>query len=76
MHPGDAAKMISESDYGIHCLLVYTDLTTLREFYSRYITKQINDKEEVVQIMPFYETENSVREIISKVYRGTDIGQS
>lgn len=35
------------------------------EFYYNYIQKQIND-DELIQIMPFYETENSVREILSK----------
>jgi MEDS: MEthanogen/methylotroph, DcmR Sensory domain len=69
MHPEDAAKTISEIDYGLHCLLIYTDLSILREFYSNYIPEQIEDKEQVVQIMPFYETENSVRETISKGYR-------
>lgn len=55
-----AAKTISESNYGIHCLLIYSDLTILRKFYSSYISTQILDKEEVVQILPFYETEDSV----------------
>ena len=61
-----AAKTISESDYGIHCLLIYSNLTILREFYSHYIPEQIKDKEEIIQIMPFYETENSVRDSLSK----------
>jgi archaellum biogenesis ATPase FlaH len=61
----DAAEIISQSEYGLHCLLIYSDLTTLREFYSNYIQKQINDNE-MIQILPFYETENSVREILSK----------
>jgi len=60
----DAAETISQSEYGLHCLLIYRDLTTLREFYSNYIQKQVNDNE-MIQIMPFYETENSVREILS-----------
>ncbi len=66
----DAAKTISESNYGIHCLLVYSDLTILRKFYSSYISTQILDKEEVVQIMPFYETENSVSNVLSKANKG------
>lgn len=54
MDAKDAAKTISESDYGIHCLLIYSDLTMLRKFYTHYIPVQIKDKEEVIQIMPFY----------------------
>ena len=65
MNAREAAETISQSEYGLHCLLIYRDLTTLREFYSNYVQKQINDNE-MIQIMPFYETENSVREILSK----------
>ena len=43
-----AAKTISESNYGIHCLLIYSDLTILRKFYSSYISTQILDKDEFV----------------------------
>ena len=73
MYPEGAAKTISEYDYGVHCLLIYTDLTILREFYSHYIPEQIEEKEHVVQIMPFYETEDSVRQTLSKGYRGINI---
>ena len=65
MNAREAAETISQSEYGLHCLLIYRDLTTLREFYSNYVQKQINDNE-MIQIMPFYETENAVREILSK----------
>ena len=65
MNARDAAETISQSEYGLHCLLIYRDLTTLREFYSNYIQKQINDNE-LIQVLPFYETENSVRETLSK----------
>jgi hypothetical protein len=65
MNAKDAAETISQSEYGLHCLLIYRDLTTLREFYSNYIQKRVDDNE-MIQIMPFYETEDSVREILSK----------
>ena len=68
-----AAKTISEDDYGLHCLLIYSDLTVLREFYTHYIPEQIKDKEEVIQIMPFYETENSVREALFKKNKKIEI---
>ncbi len=73
MDAEDAAKTISESEYGIHGLLIYSDLTLLREFYSHYISKQIKDKDEVILIMPFYETEDSVRHVLSKRYNGINI---
>ncbi|MDF0681552.1 MAG: MEDS domain-containing protein [Candidatus Nitrosocosmicus sp.] len=61
----EATETIAQSEYGLHCLLIYHDLDTLREFYSNYIQKQINDNE-LIQIMPFYETENSVRDTLFK----------
>jgi hypothetical protein len=70
MDAEDSAKTISESNYGIHCLLIYSDLTILRKFYSSYISTQILDKEGVVQIMPFYETKNSVSHVLSKGNKG------
>jgi hypothetical protein len=69
MNARDAAETISQSEYGLHCLLIYSDLPILREFYSSYIPKQILEKEEVVEIMPFYETENKVREVLSKAHK-------
>jgi hypothetical protein len=68
MHSEDAAKTISECDYGLHCLVIYSVLSMLRKFYSQYIPKQINDKEEIIQIMPFYETDESVRQVLYKGY--------
>jgi hypothetical protein len=70
MYPEGAAKTISEYDYGLHCLVIYSDLSMLRRFYSHYIPKQINDKEEIIQIMPFYETEESVRQVLYKGLKG------
>jgi len=64
MNAREAAETISQSEYGLHCLLIYRDLDILREFYSNYVQKQIMDNE-MIQIMPFYETENSVRETLS-----------
>ena len=75
MHPEDAAKTISEYDYGLHCLVIYSDLSVLRQFYSHYIPKQIIYKKEIIQINPFYETEESVRQVLYEGNKGinTDI---
>ena len=70
MDAEDAAKTISESNYGIHCLLIYSDLTRLRKFYSGYISTQNLKKEEVVQILPVYETEGAVSHVLSKGNKG------
>jgi hypothetical protein len=68
-----AVNQLTDSNPGLHCLIVYDDLITLREFYSYYIQQQIEEKEEMVQINPFYETTDSVRETLSTGYKAIDV---
>lgn len=66
MESKDAAKNLLESESnGIHCLVIYHDLNTFREFYSFYIQKIIDTEDEIVQIAPFYETGDSVRNTLA-----------
>ena len=44
-------------------------MTTLKGFYSHYIQKSIEEKNEVVQIAPFYEIVYSVRHTLSEGHR-------
>ena len=44
-------------------------MTTLKGFYSHYIQKSIEEKNEVVQIAPFYEIVDSVRHTLSEGHR-------
>jgi hypothetical protein len=69
----DASNTISESDYGTHTLVVYEDLGKLREFYTYYVKKRVEEKNEVIQLAPFYETEDSVRKILSEGSTSIDI---
>ncbi|CAN5845116.1 hypothetical protein BH23THE1_BH23THE1_36200 [soil metagenome] len=73
MNAANASNIISELDYGIHTLVVYEDLAILREFYSQYIKKGIEKRNEVIQLAPFYETEDSVRKVLSKGHVSLDI---
>ena len=61
----EAVKEIGESMQGLHCLLIYPDLKTFREFYAYYIQRQINKKNEMVLFNPFYETVGTVRQNLS-----------
>ena len=72
VHVEDAACKLSKEEYGIHCMIIYPDLTTLREFYSHYIKKQIEENNEVVLFTPFYETTDSVRQILSEGHTAID----
>lgn len=69
----DAVNKISDLEYGIHCLIVYHDLATLREFYTYYINRQLDEKNEYILFAPFYETADTVRQIFSNGYLGIDI---
>jgi len=69
----NTSDTISESDYGTHTLIVYQNLETLGEFYSYYVKKRIEEKNEIIQIAPFYETEDSVRKSLSEGEMSIDI---
>jgi MEDS: MEthanogen/methylotroph, DcmR Sensory domain len=56
--------MLTGTEYRAHHLIVYPDLATLRNVYSYYISSALNGKNEVVIMLPFYETTDSVRRIL------------
>jgi hypothetical protein len=64
-HVNDALNQIIQADYGAHYIMIYPDLSTQRELYSGYIQKQIEENNEIFLINPFYETTDSVRQILS-----------
>ena len=61
----EAIEKISKSEYGLHCLLIYPDLKTFREFYTQYIKLHVNNKNEIIVFNPFYETVGTVRQNLS-----------
>ena len=67
-HVNDALDHMSKSEHGTHSLIIYPDLDTLREIYSNYVHKQIKENNEIVLVNPFYETTDSVRQILSERY--------
>ena len=46
-------------------ILVYPNIETLRETYSKYVKSQLEDNNEIVLILPYYETANKVRKTLS-----------
>ena len=68
---------INESETGTHCLMVYPDIMTLRAIYSRFTKQQLEDMNEIVLILPYYETTDMVRLVLSgsNVY-GDDISNN
>jgi hypothetical protein len=65
---GDAiatAQELHKSEFGAHFLVIYHYVATLREMYSHYIKAALKNNE-IVVILPFYETVNNVRCILSE----------
>jgi hypothetical protein len=58
-------EIMLQADYGSHYIIVYPDLSTLRRIYSNYSKIQLEDKNDIVLLLPFYETTESVRKILS-----------
>ena len=58
-------EQLRQADYGAHYIIVYPDITTLREIYSNYIKYQIEDKKEIVLVLSYYETVDNLRNFLS-----------
>jgi len=69
----NAAETMTESSEGIHALVIYSDTMTLREFWSFYIKKSIEKKNELVCLAPFYDTVDSVRKSLSEGHMPIDL---
>ena len=75
IHVEDAAIKLSAEKFGIHCLIIYPDLPTLREFYSHYIKNQMEDNNGTVLFAPFYETTDRVRQTLSEGHAAIDVSK-
>jgi hypothetical protein len=61
----DILVQISQLEVSNHNLLIHPDIEVFREIYSRYIKRQLEDRKEVVPILPYYKTEDKVRRALS-----------
>lgn len=62
----EALESLNNSSRGTHCLVVYPDLITLRTLYTHYTKIQL-EKNEIVLILPYYETTDMVRLFLSGI---------
>ncbi len=71
-------EQLNQAEHGSHYIIVYPNLANLRKLYSRYIKTEIEENDMIVLILPFYETTDSVRRILSEdnVAEGTSIDES
>jgi hypothetical protein len=57
-------EQISQSEVGSHNILIHPGTEALRKLYSSYVKRQLKDRNEIVLILPYYETEDKVREVL------------
>jgi hypothetical protein len=62
----DVLEQLRQAEYGAHYIIVYDNMMTLRQIYSGYIKTQIEDNNELVLILPYYETTETVRSVLSE----------
>jgi hypothetical protein len=62
----EALSWFKKSPPGTHCLVLFPDLTTLRTVYSHYTKILLEDYNEIVLILPYYETTEMVRLALSR----------
>jgi MEDS: MEthanogen/methylotroph, DcmR Sensory domain len=66
---GTAIETLEElkaANFGSHYLIVYPNLDTLREVYSSYIKTALYERNEIVIFLPYFETVDNVRKILSE----------
>jgi hypothetical protein len=61
----DVLKQLRQAEYGAHYIIVYYDMMTLRQLYTGYIKTQLEYNNELVLILPYYETTETVRSVLS-----------
>src|SRR3712207_7809451 len=62
----DILKQLRQAEYGAHYIIVYYDMMTLRQIYTGYIKSQLEYNNELVLILPYYETTETVRSVLSE----------
>ena len=72
--PVEVSQELKKSSFGAHFLVIYPDLSTLREMYSHYVKSALSEEgNEIVLILPFLETVDNVRRILSENSANIDV---
>jgi MEDS: MEthanogen/methylotroph, DcmR Sensory domain len=66
----EAISLLNIVEYGDHNMLVYPDLHTFRRIYGQFTKAQLDDNG-IVLLIPYYETTDSVRQVLSQL--GIDV---
>ena len=72
--PVEVSQELKKSTFGAHFLVIYPNLSTLREMYSYYVKSALSDEgNEIVLVLPFLETVDNVRRILSDISTNIDV---
>ena len=71
-HAVEVSEELRKSTLGAHAIVLYPDLLTWRELYSSYARSALVDSE-IVLILPYLETADSVRQILSEDSANIDV---
>jgi len=72
----EALDALEESRTGVHCLMVYPDLPSFRAIYSTYTKIQLENNNEIVLILPYYETPHMVRLVLSGMNSSNNVNSN
>lgn len=67
---GDLAyimQLLCQTEYGEHNILIYPDLDSFREIYSKLTMARLKNNHDLVMLLPHYETEKSVRQSLTEL---------
>src|ERR1700757_461025 len=54
-------RELIQADYGEHNLLIYPDLTALKQIYSKYFKSRLENNREIILFLSTYQSVDSVR---------------
>jgi len=63
----DTLEKLKRARQGSHYIIVYRHLPSLRKIYSQYTKRQIEEKNEIVLILPHFETPDMIRYVLSQM---------
>ena len=66
---------LNNTSFGAHHLIVYPNLTALRQVYSQYIDNALNRKNETVIVLPFFETADTVKQVLRQSEFNIDVSK-
>jgi MEDS: MEthanogen/methylotroph, DcmR Sensory domain len=65
-HRDEVSDRLLRVPLGHHCIVLYPNLETVRNIYSKYVRAQIEeDPDAIILLLPYYETTESVRDVLN-----------